>query len=315
MRRTILVFILLILAALPACGAPKGPVSIPPDSLQILAVEPFLADITKNVVGDLAPVDSLIPLGMDPHAYEPNPEDVVKIAKSQLFVINGGGLEEAWLQKTIQNAGGNVTIIIASAGLDFRKPQPGEVSEGGTAASQQDGQGDPHFWLDPNLVKRYVENIRDGISQKDPKNQAIYAENAAEYIDQLSQLDLWIKDQVSQIPAEKRLLVTNHESLGYFADRYGFKIIGTIVPSYSSLAAPSAQQITSLVNLIRSSGVKAIFIESGSNLSIASQIANETGVTLVDTLYDHTLTDANGPAPNYIEMMRYDVNLIVKALK
>jgi len=109
--------------------------------------------------------------------------------------------------------------------------------------------------------------------------------------------------------------VTNHESFGYFADRYGFKIIGTIIPSVSTGASPSAQQLARLVDHIRETGAPAIFLETGSNPQLAEQVARETGVKVVDELYTHSITGSDGNAPNYIDMMKYNVNAIVEALK
>ncbi len=118
----------------------------------------------------------------------------------------------------------------------------------GPADGHHHHEGDPHFWLDPNNVIQYVENIRDGLIAADPAGKDIYTQNAAAYITQLKELDGWIQEQVAQVPAERRLLVTNHESFGYFADRYGFQIIGTIIPYVSTGASPSAQQMARLVD-------------------------------------------------------------------
>lgn len=176
-------------------------------------------------------------------------------------------------------------------------------------------EGDPHFWLDPTHVIRYVENIRDGLSKADPAGAATYAANAEAYIAQLRELDAWIQEQVSAIPPEARRLVTNHESFGYFADRYGFQIVGTIVPNISPTAAPSAQQLARLVDRVKEAGVKAIFLETGSNPKLAEQLAAETGIRVVTELYTHSLTPPGGPASSYIDMMRYNTQAIVEALK
>jgi ABC-type Zn uptake system ZnuABC Zn-binding protein ZnuA len=176
-------------------------------------------------------------------------------------------------------------------------------------------EGDPHFWLDPNNVVKYVENIRDGLIAADPDGKDIYTQNAASYIAQLNELDAWIKQQVNAIPEDRRLIVTNHESFGYFADRYGFKIIGTIIPSVSTGSSPSAQQMARLVDHIRETGAIAIFLETGSNPKLAEQIAQETGVKVVSDLYTHSITEPGGKAPTYIDMMKYNVQAIVEALK
>ena len=174
--------------------------------------------------------------------------------------------------------------------------------------------GDPHMWLDPNLVITYVENIRDGLIQADPEGAETYTSNADAYIVQLKDLDKWIVEQVNTIPAERRLLVTNHEAMGYFAERYGFEVTGSVIPSFSSNAAPSAQEMASLIDEIKRLGAPAIFLDTADNNLLAQQIANETGVMIVDDLHLESLTEG-APAPTYIEMMKHNVSKIVEALK
>jgi ABC-type Zn uptake system ZnuABC Zn-binding protein ZnuA len=293
-----------------ACGPVAGaPVSGNGATPRVLAVETFLAEIVQNVAGDRVKVESLIPIGLDPHVFEPTPQDVRRIAGSEVLIVNGAGFE-TWLEKTLQNAGGEHRVIEASAGLPSRAPQPGEMLEADGAHA-----GDPHFWLDPTKVVKYVENIRDGLTAADPAGKEVYARNAATYLVQLNDLDGWIKAQVAQIPPERRLLVTNHESFGYFADRYGFKLIGAIVPSVSTDASPTAQQLAQLVDQIKATGAIAIFLETGASPQLAEQVSAETGVKVVTGLYTHSITSVGGEAPSYIEMMKFNVNVIVKALK
>jgi ABC-type Zn uptake system ZnuABC Zn-binding protein ZnuA len=306
--RTTLFLFTVISILLAACGA-NAPTrgANPNQPVRTLAVESFLADIAQNVAGDRLKVETLIPLGMDPHAYQPTPQDVAKIAASQVLIINGAHFEE-WLDKTLENAGGEHLVIESSAGLTSRTPGVNEITD-------PDHAGDPHFWLDPNNTIKYVENIRDGLAQADPAGKTVYAQNAEKYIRQLKDLDAWIQAQVSQIPAERRQMVTNHESFGYFADRYGFTIAGTVIPSTSSEASPSAQQMAALIDGIKRMGVKAIFLETGANPQLAEQIAQETGAKVVTDLYTHSITEAGGEAPTYIEMMKVNVQKIVEALK
>ena len=297
---------LLLYTALAGCApAPAPATADAKQTIKIVAVETFLADIAQNVAGERAHVESLLPADLDPHAFEPTPQDVAKIATSQVLIVNGHGLE-GWLGKLLQNAGGQRLVIEASAGLQSRAPKTGEVP---------DPQGDPHFWLDPLSVVRYVENIRDGLSQADPPGKDSYAKNAAAYIAQLRELDGWVKQQVGQIPAGQRQLVTNHETFGYFADRYGFVISGSILSSVSSSASPSAREIAGLIDHIRQTKARAIFLETGTNPQMADQIANETGIQVVTGLYTHSITSSGGKAPTYIEMIRVDTAMIVAALK
>jgi manganese/iron transport system substrate-binding protein len=189
--------------------------------------------------------------------------------------------------------------------------------ENGTGISGQpaNAAGDPHFWLDPISVIHYVENIRDGFTRADPAGKDIYTKNAESYIVRLKALDVSLREQANTIPADKRLIVTNHESFGYFADRYGFKIIGTIIPSVSSGASPSAQQLARLVDHIKTTGATAIFLETGTNPQIADQISKETGIKVVTDLYTHSITPPDGKAPTYIDMMMYNMNSIITNLR
>ena len=430
-------------ALLTACAPAAQPAASGKAAPKVLVTETFLADIVQNVAGDRLKVDALIPLGVDPHGFEPTPRDVKKVADSSVLIVNGAGFE-SFLEKLVENAGGQRQVVEAAAGLTSREAREGEeavmsdadladamcsaaseekpqaatagagqgqaaplpaemglfevtlaqqadgsyagylayatdeagdfqiatgageiavvkhsdgsvlevekdfklnchsLNQGRIVELEKDGQyilaltgfktattplligpagghhhheGDPHFWLDPVNVIKYTENIRDGLSQADPGGAATYARNADAYIAKLKELDAWISEQVKQIPAERRLLVTNHESFGYFADRYRLKIVGTVIPSVSTGASPSAQQLARLTDHIKATGAPAIFLETGANPQLAKQLSQEVGIKAVTELYTHSTTDAKGPAPTYIDMMKYNVKAIVDALK
>jgi ABC-type Zn uptake system ZnuABC Zn-binding protein ZnuA len=296
---------------LAACGsAPsKGD-----GALSVLASTTFLADIAQNVAGDRAQVESLLPVGADPHSYQAAPSDVAKIAESNLLILNGVEYEH-FIETLLENAGGERVIVESATGLT---PHHMEEHEGEEHAEGEEGHdheaGDPHMWLDPNLVITYVGNIRDGFIKADPDGTETYKANADAYIAQLKDLDKWIVEQVNTIPAERRLLVTNHEAMGYFADRYGFEVAGSVIPSFSSDATPSAQEMAGLVDEIKSLNAPAIFLDTADNDVLAKQIADETGVMIVSDLHLESLTDG-APAPTYIEMMKDNVSKIVEALK
>ena len=292
---------LLLLIILSACGgAPQNA-----EESNVIASTTFLADITQNIAGDRLVVQSLLPVGADPHSYQPTPQDLVKINHSKLLVING--LEyEHFLKPLLENAGGERSVITASDGLEPRTMEDEENA--GQMAS------DPHMWLDPSRVITYVENIRAGLAEYDPEGAETYQTNADEYTRKLMYLDEWIKDQVAQIPPERRLLVTNHEALGYFSDRYGFTVIGTVLPSVSSDASASAGQLATLVDEIKASGVSTIFLDASENPALAQQIADETEIIVVTDLHLESLTDGP-PAASYLDMMQHNVMQIVRALR
>ncbi len=285
----------LVCAGAAGCaGAEKSPTgSITPAAADILTDTSFLADIVQNVVGDRMQVSSLIPLGADPHSFEATPKDAERVAEARAIVVNVKGLLPT-VDRLVAGVGAHdQPLIEAAAG----------IADLGT---------DPHCWLDPMLVVTYAENIADRFAQLDEENATLYRENAATYEAKLLELDSWIKTQVDSIPAERRLLVTNHESLGRFAARYGFRIVGTVFSSPSGEGSPSARQIAQLVADIKALGAPAIFVETGSTTGLAEQIGAEAGVKVVTDLYTHSLGEG---APTYIEMMRWNVTKIVEALR
>jgi ABC-type Zn uptake system ZnuABC Zn-binding protein ZnuA len=302
MIREIFALLLLFLSACSplATDSPES-VSSSKDAPVVVATTTFLADIAQNVAGDRLQVESLLPYGADPHSYQPIPQDVTKIADSDLLITNGADFEH-FLENILESAGGERTIIEASAGLKVRED-----------AGNEHGV-DPHLWLDPNNVIRYVENIRDGLVGIDPEGANVYEANAGAYITQLRELDNWIREQVDSIPVERRLLVTNHDSLWYFAERYGFTVIGTVVEGTSSNAAPSAQQMAALIDQIKAAGAPAVFLDATESSTMAEQVASDTDVKVVTDLYLGSLTDGS-PAGTYLDMMRYDVTQIVEALR
>ncbi|MBK8782327.1 MAG: zinc ABC transporter substrate-binding protein [Anaerolineales bacterium] len=299
---TIIVTLTLSALFLTGCGSA---LQSSDNAVRVLASTTFLADITQNVAGDRLTVDSLLPVGADPHAYQAAPSDVAKISESDLLILNGVEYEH-FIEPLLENAGGERIIITATAGLT-----PNQMEDEENAGQMV---GDPHMWLDPNLVITYVENIRDGLIEVDAEGAEIYKANADAYIAQLKELDTWIVEQVDTIPAERRLLVTNHEAVGYFAERYGFEVVGAVIPSLSTDAGTSAKEMSALIEQIKSSGAPAIFLGEVENADLANQIAEEAGVKVVDNLYLESLTDGE-PAATYIDMMKHNVTSIVEGLK
>ena len=295
------IWILVLASALLSCNG------APPSSIQgggapdLVTTSTILADITRNVAGNRLVVEPLLPIGVDPHSYQPTPQDTAKISQAKVLIVNGADYEH-FLEPLLENADGQRTLIEASAGLRLRT---GRNAEHGV---------DPHLWLDPNNVVAYVENIREGLTHFDPEGSQAYQSNASAYTAQIQELDGWIQAQVEQIPPERRVLVTDHEALGYFAERYGFTIVGTIMESFSSDASPSAQQMADLIDQIKQSKAPAIFLDASDSPALARQIAAETGVKVVTDLHLESLTDGP-PAGTYIDLMKSNVTSIVEALK
>jgi len=288
---TVAILIVSMIGTLTSCSGTSAP--------DVLTTSTILADITQNVAGDRLTVGALLPFGTDPHSYQPTPQDTAKVSKSKVLIVNGAEYE-LFLEPLLANANGKAMVIEASTSLHLRSDAQHGI--------------DPHLWLDPNNVIVYVENIRDGLIQFDPEGTEVYQANASAYITQLEELDAWINGQIAQIPPPRRLLVTNHEAFGYFSERYGFTVVGTVIESFSSDASPSAQQMAALVDQIKMYEAPAIFLDASDNPALAQQIAAETGVKAITDLHLESLTEG-APATTYIEMMKYNVTQIVEAIQ
>ena len=269
--------------------------------LQVVATTSLVADLLGNVGADGIEMTALLPLGIDPHTYEPSPQDMRAIAEADVVFLNGLGLEET-LSVTVRNAGGGAPIVSLSEGI---VPLRLEGEAGGP---------DPHVWLDPNNLVVWAENAAAALATLDPARADYYRSNAEAYAAALRDLDARIRDRVAQIPEADRKLVTDHDELGYFAVRYGFEIVGALIPAYSSAAEPSAQELSQLETTIRELGTRAVFVGTGVNQELAARVAEDTGVRLVP-LYTHSLSGPDGPATSYRTLMEYNVNAIVEALR
>ena len=288
-------FLTLTLAALTACSAPASPSTN--GLLAVVATTSLIGDVARQIGADRVSVNVLLPIGADPHAFEPRPQDVAALTDADLVLVNGLGLE-ATLQPLLGNARTIVTVSDGINALPF---------------AEEEGGLDPHVWQDPNNVIVWARNIADAFAQADPAHADEYASNAEAYIAELTALDAWIKEQVAQIPEANRKLVTDHEDFGYFTARYGFDQVGAVVPSVSTGSAPSAQELAALEDAIRSSGVKAVFVGSTVSPDLSRRVAEDTGVRLV-FLFTDSLSPSGGDAESYLAFMRHNVNAIVEAL-
>jgi len=319
MTRTLFFFSLVFSLALAACApASPQPTPQPASKISVVATTSIVADIVRQVGREYVDVLVLLPLGTDPHDYTPAPQDIAKISAAQVVFANGAGLEE-FLEPLIENAGASDRLVKVSDGIelhDFGDVHLDEEKED-EHAEEEDSKykgGDPHTWVDPNLVKVWVENIRAELTKLDPANAGAFQANAAAYLVELDNLDAWIREQVALIPEANRKIVTDHQVFGYFAERYGFEQVGAIIPGYSTLAAPSAQEIAALQDAIRVLGVKAVFVGETVNPTIAQRVAEDTGTQLV-LVYHGSLSEPGGPADNYLDFIRYNVTAKVEALK
>jgi ABC-type Zn uptake system ZnuABC Zn-binding protein ZnuA len=299
-RKTILVLVLLLVPSVSSCGS-GGPTATD-GKLRVLATTNIVGDVISQVGGDTISLSILMPVGTDPHDFQPRPRDAASLTDAQIIFSNGAGLE-GFLQPMLDSAGTTGKLVEVSAGITLLQ-LPGS----------NQATGDPHTWMDPNNVIIWTQNIAAALSAADPAHGAIYQANADAYASLLHDLDAWIRNEVEQIPPQNRLLVVDHAVLGYFAAQYGFTQVGTITGSFSSEAAPSAQELAALEDKIRQTGVRAVFVSEAVNQTLADQIAADTGIKSV-WIYHATLTASSGPAASYLEFMRYNVKAIVEALK
>ncbi|MFN8457740.1 MAG: metal ABC transporter substrate-binding protein [Anaerolineae bacterium] len=284
----------------------------PGEKLKVVATNSIVADMVKNVGGDLIDLSYLLPLGSDPHSFQATPQDVAKVAAAHVLFANGMGLEE-FLSELIKNAGGQTAAVSLSEGVETRQMSAAEMAAEGEHQAEHAGV-DPHTWTTPANAIIFVENIKKALSTLDPANAATYKANAEKYQGQLKELDTWIKAQIETIPADNRKLVTDHAIFGYYADRYGLEQVGAVIPSFSTSAEPSAQELAALEKVIKEQGVKAIFVGNTVNPGLEQRVADDVGLKLM-TLFTESLGPEGSGAETYLNYTRYNTKAIVEALK
>jgi ABC-type Zn uptake system ZnuABC Zn-binding protein ZnuA len=286
--------------------------------LAVVATTSIVGDVVRQIGGEEVQVTVLLPVGADPHAFEPSPQDVARVAEADVIFAVGAGLE-VFLEPLLKNAGGKALHVELAEGLPLRPFEAiagshQEEGEGSDHGHAREGPWDPHVWLDPLNVITWTHTIEATLSRLDPARSDRYRRNAEAYRAQLRELDAWIREQVAQIPPENRKLVTEHQVFGYFAHRYGFEQVGTILPGVTTTAQPSPQELAALEEAIRALGVKAIFVSSTVDPILARRVAEDTGTRLV-RLYVDSLGEPGSEADSYIGMMRTNVRRIVEALR
>ncbi len=265
-----------------------------------------VADFTRQVVGDRWEVFSILGEGADPHTHEVSTADTAMVSKADLCLQNGWNLEHGnWMGVLAKNA--NKPIVTCVDGIKkFRT-----VSDSGKPVK------DPHAWFSPINATVYVRNVLRGVSQIDPENAAEYRARAELYVSQLGALKSWIDRQVNSIPANKRVLITNHDAFGYFCDLYKFKSFAPTGWSTNEVGGgTSTSRRKEVIDSIRKFGVRTIFVESTIDKEREmKQIAKEAGVELGPAIYSDAMGGAGSAGETYIGMMRENVLTIVKGLK
>lgn len=267
----------------------------------------ILGDLVTAIAGDDASVEVLLPRGADPHDFSPSSRQMALIAGADLVVFNGLGLEEG-LEETIESVTAPEATLLAIAEIVDPIAFVGHQGEG-----DDHGDLDPHVWHDPVRMAVAAEAVGAALEAIDPDGG--YADRATAYAAILLDTHEEILDILAPVPADRRLLVTNHASLGYFADRYGFRIVGVVIPGGSTLAEPSSAELAALVAAIRAERVPAIFAETTQANDLAEAIAVEAGteVTVVEVFVE-SLGEPGTSADSLPGLLRENARRIAAAL-
>jgi ABC-type Zn uptake system ZnuABC Zn-binding protein ZnuA len=295
------VLLALALAALLAagCAEQSGPWRDGAAGLRVVATTTQVADFARNVGGDRVDLVTLLKPGIDAHDYEPSPADLDAIARADLVIENGVGLEE-WLGDTIESSGFDGPVVDASQGVRLRVVG---------------GEPDPHIWQDPRNAMVMAANIERGLAGAEPAATAQFEANLAAYTKQLKTLDAETERQIDSLASRK--VVTNHDAFGYYLDRYHLELVGSVIPSFDSSAELSGRDIRDLVAKIRATGAEAIFSETSLPPRTAETIGREAGVKVVvgeDALYGDALGPPGSDGDTYLKMIRHNTRTIVSNL-
>jgi ABC-type Zn uptake system ZnuABC Zn-binding protein ZnuA len=315
------------------------------DGLKVVATTTQVADLTRNIVGDADGVEltQLIQANQSAHSYDPSVADLTALGAADVLVINGVGLEE-WLDDAIEASGFDGVTIDSDEGITILDDEAGEAHEGEEHADEEhadedhadeehEGEehadedhadeeghhhegGNPHIWTSVANAEIMAATIAEGLAGASETHAADFEANATVYTDQLADLDGWIHENIDTVPAEQRLLVSNHDAFGYFTAAYGITYVGSIIPSFDDNAEPSAAEIDTLVAAIATTGVKAVFSEASISPKAADTIAAEAGVTVYsgdDALYGDSLGPADSDGDTYIKSQLHNVSLILES--
>ena len=277
--------------------------------LKLVASTPVIADALRNLVLgiDGVSVEVLVPLGADPHEYEPTPADARKLVGANAVFVTGVTFEDEWLSKLLRTAGSGLKPVEVSRGMTLTRIDP---------VFDAEFESDPHVGMDPDMWQQAVQTMGLAIAGLDAAIAPAVGTNVQAYRAKITQADAAAKTLLLSLPAERRVLVTTHDAMGYWAAHYGFKVVGTIFEGPSTTAgALNPRNIKALSDKIKQQKVKAIFAEAGVNPKLTEAVAREAGITIIETLYVDTLSPADGPASTYIDLIMHNARTIAAALK
>ena len=291
---------LLLSSALPALLALGLAAPASAETLKVVASFTVLADVVAQVGGDHVSVSSLVGPNGDPHEFEPSPADAKKLNASKITFVSGEGLE-GWMDRLISASGYKGSPVVASEGISTRTM----VDDGKTIT-------DPHVWNSPVNVKIWVANIEKALVAADPADAADFKANAERYTKTLSDLDAYAHKTFDNVAADRRKILTSHDAFGYFGREYGVTFLAPL--GFSTESEASAATVAKLIEQIKTEHVKSYFFENSNDPRLVKQVAKATGAEPGGELYVEALSKANGPAPTYEKMFRYNVDMISAAM-
>ena len=273
--------------------------------LKVIVSFSILADFIKIIGGNEVDVTSIVPLNSDPHIYQPDPDIASLISHADMIVINGLGFE-GWMTRLQEATKFKGKLIVASNGVIPRVLY-------NPALSSADAVSDPHAWHDVHQAMIYVKNISAALMDADPIHASAYQKRTQKYLKDLENLDFWILAMFREIPHDQQKIISAHDAFGYFAARYDIKMYA--LQGLSTESEPSAKQVAAMIELIKREKIKALFVENMTNHRLLEQVAAETHIDIGGVLYTDSLSNDQGPAQTYIEMMKHNVSTIVKAIQ
>ncbi|MCO5081586.1 MAG: zinc ABC transporter substrate-binding protein AztC [Rhizobiaceae bacterium] len=299
------------------------------EPLKVVASFSIIGDLAKNVGGDRVEITTLVGPNGDAHVYEPRPADAAALSSAAIVLVNGAQFE-GFLPRLVEASGSKAPVVEVSKGIELLKSEEEhhhgeEAHEGGhddahdekEAGAGHDhghhhGAFDPHAWQSVANAQIYVTNIATAFCAADAAGCDAYKANADAYNQKLASLDAEIRADVAAIPADKRTIITSHDAFGYFEHAYGLKFIAP--EGVSTDAEASAADVAALIRQVREDKAAAIFVENITNANLINQIASETGLKVGGELFSDALSDENGPAATYVDMMRHNIETIRGAI-
>ncbi len=265
----------------------------------VVATASIFADMAEVISGGLVEVKTVVPIGGDPHIYEPTPGDAQLIAKADLILKNALTFE-GWLSELIENSGTKAAVVTITKGIN-----PIE-------SIQYKNSTDPHAWMSASNGVIYAKNIKDALVALDPLHTREYEFNYDIYKEQLLEVDQYIETEIQKIPEQRRILITSHDAFRYYGQRYGITVEAILGTSTDADAQTS--DLIRLNKLIQESGIPAVFIETTVNPKLLEQLATSNHIEIGGKLYSDSIGDRDSPAPTYLDMLRFNTNTIVAAL-